>query len=187
MPSVVTAGDAALNKAFDVALHLGTLVGACWYFRRDLARYLASAARSGDRFVEGLAFDALHDLRERLLPIVSLTGLLGQSSPGGEAEQAGFVVVAQVGRERFGILVDEVFRIIESLKARGVTMLLVEQFAAAALKVADYGYVLEVGRIVLEDSCAALMEKDDIKEFYLGIKQESARGQRRWKKRKTWR
>ena len=40
------AGDEALNKAFDVALHLGTLVGACWYFRRDLARYLAAAARS---------------------------------------------------------------------------------------------------------------------------------------------
>ena len=43
------AGDAALNKAFDVALHLGTLVGACWYFRRDLARYLAAAARSVTR------------------------------------------------------------------------------------------------------------------------------------------
>ena len=47
-------------------------------------------------------------LRERLLPIVTLTGLLGQD--GGEAEvQSGFVVVAQVGRQRFGILVDEVF------------------------------------------------------------------------------
>ena len=40
------AGDPALSKAFDVALHLGTLVGACWYFRHDLARYLAAAARS---------------------------------------------------------------------------------------------------------------------------------------------
>lgn len=40
------AGDDALNKAFDVALHLGTLVGACWYFRRDLGRYLAAAWRS---------------------------------------------------------------------------------------------------------------------------------------------
>src|SRR5213594_2286760 len=45
------------------------------------------------------------------------------------------------------ILVEEVFRIIADLKSRGVTMLLVEQFAAAALKVADYGYVLENGRI----------------------------------------
>ena len=67
-------------------------------------------------------------LRERLLPIVSLTGLLGQSSPGGEAEQAGFVVVAQVGRERFGILVDEVFHTEEivvkpmSVKLRHIPM-----------------------------------------------------------------
>ncbi|MFB0488546.1 two-component system chemotaxis sensor kinase CheA [Methylobacterium sp. OAE515] len=67
-------------------------------------------------------------LRERLLPIVSLTGLLGQSTPGTEAEQAGFVVVAQVGRERFGILVDEVFHTEEivvkpmSVKLRHIPM-----------------------------------------------------------------
>ncbi|MDP4024137.1 hybrid sensor histidine kinase/response regulator [Methylobacterium sp. NEAU 140] len=48
-------------------------------------------------------------LRERLLPIVSLTGVLGQGSGEPEAQAAGFVVVAQVGRQRFGILVDEVF------------------------------------------------------------------------------
>jgi len=40
------AGSETLNKAFDVALHLGTLVGACWYFRQDLARYIAAAALS---------------------------------------------------------------------------------------------------------------------------------------------
>ena len=55
------------------------------------------------------------------------------------------------------------------------------------MKTADYGYVLEVGRIVMEDTCAALMEKDDIKEFYLGQKDEGVRGQRRWKKKKLWR
>jgi branched-chain amino acid transport system ATP-binding protein len=56
-----------------------------------------------------------------------------------------------------------------------------------ALQTADFGYVLEVGRIVMADTCARLMEKEDIKEFYLGIKDQGARGQRRWKKRKTWR
>ena len=56
-----------------------------------------------------------------------------------------------------------------------------------ALNVADYGYVLENGRIVMEDTCARLREKDDIKEFYLGMKQAGARGERRWKKKKTWR
>jgi branched-chain amino acid transport system ATP-binding protein len=66
-------------------------------------------------------------------------------------------------------------------------MLLVEQFAAAALNVADYGYVLENGRIVMEDTCERLREKEDIKEFYLGLKDDGVRGERRWKKKKTWR
>ena len=85
-------------------------------------------------------------------------------------------------------LVKDIFEIIVRInRERGVTILLVEQNANMALQVGDYGYVLEVGRIVMADTCARLVEKEDIKEFYLGIKQESARGQRRWKKRKTWR
>jgi branched-chain amino acid transport system ATP-binding protein len=72
-------------------------------------------------------------------------------------------------------------------RERGTTFLLVEQNANMALHAADRGYVLENGRIVMEDSCDRLREKDDIKEFYLGIKQAGARGERRWKKRKTWR
>ena len=70
---------------------------------------------------------------------------------------------------------------------QGVTILLVEQNANMALHIADYGYVLEVGRIVMEDTCARLLEKDDIKEFYLGIKDQSVRGTRRWKRKKMWR
>ena len=85
-------------------------------------------------------------------------------------------------------LVKEIFEIIGRInRERGVTVLLVEQNANMALHVADYGYVLEVGRIVMADTCARLLEKEDIKEFYLGIKDQGARGQRRWKKRKTWR
>ena len=85
-------------------------------------------------------------------------------------------------------LVKEIFDIVVRInRERGVTILLVEQNANMALKVADYGYVLEVGRIVMADTCARLMAKDDIKEFYLGLKEAGARGQRRWKKRKTWR
>jgi branched-chain amino acid transport system ATP-binding protein len=85
-------------------------------------------------------------------------------------------------------LVKDIFDIIVRInRERGVTILLVEQNANMALQVGDFGYVLEVGRIVMADTCARLLEKEDIKEFYLGIKQESARGQRRWKKRKTWR
>ena len=46
---------------------------------------------------------------------------------------------------------------------------------------------LENGRIGMEDTCAHLREKDDIKEFYLGLKDDGVRGERRWKKKKTWR
>jgi branched-chain amino acid transport system ATP-binding protein len=66
------------------------------------------------------------------------------------------------------ILVDEVFRIIESLKGRGVTMLLVEQFAAAALKVADYGYVLENGRIAVHGPADKLRNDPAVQAAYLG-------------------
>lgn len=66
------------------------------------------------------------------------------------------------------ILVDEVFRIIGRLKEQGVTMLLVEQFAAAALAVADYGYVLENGRISLHGRAEKLRDDPAVKAAYLG-------------------
>ena len=66
------------------------------------------------------------------------------------------------------ILVDEVFRIIARLKAEGVTMLLVEQFAAAALAVADYGYVLENGRIAVHGPAEKLKNDPAVKAAYLG-------------------
>jgi branched-chain amino acid transport system ATP-binding protein len=66
------------------------------------------------------------------------------------------------------ILVDEVFRIISRLRAEGVTMLLVEQFAAAALAVADYGYVLENGRIAVHGPAARLRDDPAVKAAYLG-------------------
>ena len=85
-------------------------------------------------------------------------------------------------------LVKDIFDIIVRInQEQGVTILLVEQNANMALHIADYGYVLEVGRIVMEDTCARLLEKDDIKEFYLGIKDQSVRGTRRWKRKKMWR
>jgi len=66
------------------------------------------------------------------------------------------------------ILVDEVFRIISRLKEQGVTMLLVEQFAAAALNVADYGYVLENGRISVHGPADSLKNDPAVKAAYLG-------------------
>ena len=66
------------------------------------------------------------------------------------------------------ILVAEVFRILERLKSEGVTMLLVEQFAAAALAVADYGYVLENGRISVHGPATQLRDDPAVKAAYLG-------------------
>ena len=85
-------------------------------------------------------------------------------------------------------LTREIFEIVVRInRERGTTILLVEQNANMALNVADHGYVLESGRIVMDDSCAVLRDKEDIKEFYLGKKDEGVRGERRWKKKKTWR
>lgn len=66
------------------------------------------------------------------------------------------------------ILVEEVFRIIARLKSEGVTMLLVEQFAAAALAVADYGYVLENGSISVHGPAAQLRDDPAVRAAYLG-------------------
>ena len=85
-------------------------------------------------------------------------------------------------------LTKEIFEIVVRInRERGTTILLVEQNANMALNAADHGYVLENGRIVMEDSCERLREKDDIKEFYLGLKDDGVRGERRWKKKKNWR
>jgi branched-chain amino acid transport system ATP-binding protein len=86
------------------------------------------------------------------------------------------------------ILVREIFTIIRRVnEEQGMSILLVEQNAKVALETAHYGYVLEIGRVVMNDSCERLMHSKDIQEFYLGAKEAGARGERRWKKKKTWR
>jgi len=86
------------------------------------------------------------------------------------------------------LFVQDIFGIIRRLnREQKMTILLVEQNANMALQNSAYGYVLENGRIVMEDTCENLMASEDIKEFYMGVKDEGVRGRRRWKKRKTWR
>jgi branched-chain amino acid transport system ATP-binding protein len=85
------------------------------------------------------------------------------------------------------LLVTQIFDIIKRINhERGVAILLVEQNAHIALKTADYGYVIEVGRVVMQNDCAALLESDEIREFYLGQKDAGVRGRRRWRKKKSW-
>jgi branched-chain amino acid transport system ATP-binding protein len=85
-------------------------------------------------------------------------------------------------------LVSEIFRLITRLNDEtGLTILVVEQNAGIALATCHHGFVLELGRIVMEGPCSDLSQKDDIKEFYLGGSQSSLLPERRWKRRKTWR
>ena len=89
------------------------------------------------------------------------------------------------------MLVEEIFEIVRRLnEAEKLTVLLVEQNATLALTIAEHGYVMESGRIVLDGPAAALRENADIKEFYLGLTEVGARKSYRdvkhYKRRKRW-
>lgn len=66
------------------------------------------------------------------------------------------------------LIVIEIFRVIQELRKTGVTIVLVEQNARGALRIGDFGYVLETGRIVLEGDTKFLLENEEIKHAYLG-------------------
>lgn len=86
-------------------------------------------------------------------------------------------------------IVSEIMQLIQQVKAQGITVLLVEQNATAALSVADYAYILESGNIVHEGTPADLKNNETVREFYLGLSgsgtQSFAEG-KSYKKRKTW-
>lgn len=89
------------------------------------------------------------------------------------------------------MLVEEIFEIIQDInKVEGMSLLIVEQNARVALALADYGYVMENGRIVLDGPAEQLRENEDIKEFYLGLNQlgerKSYREVKHYKRRKRW-
>ena len=89
------------------------------------------------------------------------------------------------------LLVNEIFRVIHEMSAdEGMAILLVEQNARMALNVADYAYVMENGRVVLDGPSEQLAENEDIKEFYLGLTQlgerKSYRQVKHYKRRKRW-
>ena len=87
-------------------------------------------------------------------------------------------------------LVEEIFDIVQRLnKDEGVTFLLAEQNTNMALKYANYGYVLENGRIVMDGEAATLRENEDVKEFYLGLssgERKNYRDVKHYRRRKRW-
>jgi branched-chain amino acid transport system ATP-binding protein len=89
------------------------------------------------------------------------------------------------------LLVHEIFEIIRRInREEGTTILLVEQNATRALEIADYGYIMEGGRVVLEGAPDVLASNEDVKEFYLGLtdlgKRKSYREVKHYKRRKRW-
>jgi branched-chain amino acid transport system ATP-binding protein len=89
------------------------------------------------------------------------------------------------------LLVKEIFEVIKRINSEeGTAILLVEQNARAALDVAEYGYVMENGRVVLDGPAETLQENEDIKEFYLGLtslgERKSYRDVKHYKRRKRW-
>ena len=89
------------------------------------------------------------------------------------------------------LLVEEIFGFIKRLNVEmGMTVLVIEQNARRALEIADVGYIMEQGRIVLEGTGAELAENPDVKEFYLGLGDEGTRKSYRdvkhYKRRKRW-
>jgi branched-chain amino acid transport system ATP-binding protein len=89
------------------------------------------------------------------------------------------------------LLVGEIFKIIQRINTEeGVSILLVEQNARLALSIASHGYVMENGRIVLDDTVEKLKKNADVREFYLGLtevgKKKSYRDVKHYKRRKRW-
>ncbi len=87
-------------------------------------------------------------------------------------------------------LVEEIFEIVQTLNRKeGVSFLLAEQNTNIALRYADYGYILENGRVVMDGEAQKLRENDDVKEFYLGVSsggRKSFRDNKFYRRRKRW-
>ncbi|MBI5969162.1 MAG: hypothetical protein HY882_15050 [Deltaproteobacteria bacterium] len=66
------------------------------------------------------------------------------------------------------MVVEEIYKVIQEINSRGATIFLVEQNASMALSISSYGYVMELGEIILQDTCANLLAHDDVRRSYLG-------------------
>lgn len=136
-------------------------------------------------------FPRLKDLRKRVSGYLS--GGEGQMLVIGRALMAHprLIMLDEPSLGLAPMLVEEIFEIVQNIRQQEkVGVLLVEQNARAALSIADYGYVMENGRVVLDGSAAQLRENEDIKEFYLGLNQlgerKSYREVKHYKRRKRW-
>ncbi|MGH7002518.1 MAG: ABC transporter ATP-binding protein [Alphaproteobacteria bacterium] len=181
---VAAAGIAHVPEGREVFRHLSVL---------DNLRMGAFLRQAGD----GIAAD-LERIFARFPALAARATVMAGNLSGGEQQMLAIgrammarpkmVLLDEPSLGLSPLLVQEIYRVVRRLKAEsGAAMLLVEQNAKMALDVADFGYVLEGGRIVLEGTAERLKSNDDVKEFYLGIREAGVRGVRRWKRRKQWR
>jgi branched-chain amino acid transport system ATP-binding protein len=86
------------------------------------------------------------------------------------------------------LVVQQIRDLIVEINRQGTSVLLVEQNARMALSIASHGYVLETGKVVMDKPAVELQEDDDVKEFYLGLREEgrSFRDLKHYKRRKRW-
>ena len=156
----------------------------------------AMAWKGGREFKDDLErvyhyFPRLKELRKRISGYLS--GGEGQMLVIGRALM-GHPKLIMLDEPSLGLapmLVKDIFDIIREIKeSENVSVLIVEQNARAALELADYGYVMENGRIVLDGPADQLRENEDIKEFYLGLSssgdRKSYRNVKHYKRRKRW-
>ncbi len=88
------------------------------------------------------------------------------------------------------LLVQQIRDLIVAINERGTTVLLVEQNANMALEISEHGYIMETGKVVMDKPSADLLGDDDVREFYLGLREDSAatsfRDVKHYKRRKRW-
>jgi branched-chain amino acid transport system ATP-binding protein len=156
---------------------------------------LGAFSRKGQRLTDDFArvFDLFPRLRERRSQKAgTLSGGEQQMLAIGRALMARprLLMLDEPSLGLAPLLVQEIFGYIRDLKDEvGLTVLVVEQNARRALEVADHGYILERGRIVLEGTAAELKENPDVKEFYLGLGDSGRKNYREvkhYKRRKRW-
>lgn len=136
---------------------------------------LGAFARSDDKACIAAEIDNIYSL----FPILKEKRLLASGTLSGGQQQMLAIGRAMMGKPKLllldepsmglsPLLVGEIFRVIQDLNEQGVTILLVEQNARAALKIADRGYVLESGRVALSASAQELLHDESVQKAYLG-------------------
>ena len=162
--------------------------------------FLERAVRNGKLdLVQAEAVADLIDARSRAAQRTALRQLSGTLS-GGEQQMLaiGRAIMSKpklllLDEPSMGLapqIVEEIFEIVQDLNVKErVSFLLAEQNTSVALRYANYGYILENGRIVMDGEAATLRENEDVKEFYLGIAggdRKSFRDVKHYKRRKRW-